>query len=63
MKYDFQGSSENAIFIPGDGGQFLAIFPSLDMVIAFTAGIYDKDPTRMYWEIINESIIPSLREK
>lgn len=61
MKYSFQGKSENSIFIPGDGGQFLAVFPSLEMVIVFTAGIYDKDPTKMYWEIINKNILPALR--
>ena len=63
MNYKFRGKSESAICIPGDGGQFLAIFPPLDMVIAFTAGIYDKDPTKMYWEIINENILPTLKEK
>jgi len=63
MKYDFLGKSENAIFIPGDGGQFLAVFPSLDMVIVFTAGIYDKDSTKMYWTIINNDILPALKEK
>ena len=62
MKYNFQSKSENAIFVPGDGGQFLAVFPSLDMVIIFTAGIYDKYPTKMYWEIINNNIIPALKK-
>ena len=33
------------------------------MVIEFTAGIYDKDSTKMYWEIINNDILPSLKEK
>ncbi|MBE0638932.1 MAG: serine hydrolase [Bacteroidales bacterium] len=63
MKYKFRGKSQTAIFIPGDGGQFLGVFPSLDMVIAFTAGIYDKDPTRMYWEIINKNVLTALKEK
>ena len=63
MMYEFRGKSQTAIFIPGDGGQFLVVFPSLDMVIAFTAGIYDKDPTQMYWPIINNNILPALKEK
>ncbi len=62
MKYGFGGKSENAIFVPGSGGQFLAVFPSLDMVIVFTAGIYDKDPTKMYWAIIKDNILPALNE-
>jgi len=61
MIYNFRGKSENSIFIPGDGGQFLAVFPSQAMVVVFTAGIYDKDPTRMYWEIINKNILPALK--
>lgn len=61
MRYEFRGRTETAVFIPGDGGQFLAIFPSSDMVIVFTAGIYDQDPTGMYWEIINENILPALK--
>jgi CubicO group peptidase (beta-lactamase class C family) len=63
MKFEFGGKSQTAIFIPGDGGQFLVVFPSLDMVIAFTAGTYDKDPTRMYWEIIDNNILTALKEK
>ena len=61
MKYSFRGNSENAIFIPGSGGQFLVVFPSLDMVIVFTAGIYDKDPTKMYWAIIKDNILPAMK--
>jgi CubicO group peptidase (beta-lactamase class C family) len=63
MQYGFGGKSENAIFVPGDGGQFLAVFPSLDMVVVFTAGIYDKDPAKMYWAIINNSILPAMEGK
>ena len=62
MKYDSRGKSENAIIISGSGGQFLAVFPSLDMVIVFTAGIYDKDPTKMYWKIITDDILPAVKE-
>ena len=61
MKYSFRGKSENAIFIPGSGGQFLVVFPSLDMVIVFTAGIYGKDPTKMYWAIIKDNILPAVK--
>lgn len=61
MKYKHNGESQVAVFIPGDGGQFMSVFPSLDMVVVFTAGIYDKDPTRMYWEIIKENLLPALK--
>ena len=62
MKYGSRGKSENAIIISGSGGQFLAVFLSLDMVIVFTAGIYDKDPTKMYWKIITDKILPAVKE-
>jgi CubicO group peptidase (beta-lactamase class C family) len=61
MFYDYDGKTENAIFVPGDGGQFLVIFPSLEMVIVFTAGNYSKDATKTYWSIIENSILPALK--
>jgi CubicO group peptidase (beta-lactamase class C family) len=60
MKFNFRGKAEYAIFVPGSGGQFLAVFPSLDMVIAFTAGTYEKDATKMYWAIIKNNILPAI---
>ena len=61
MKFKYRGNYESAIFAPGDGGQFLVVFPSLDMVIVFTAGNYDKDSTKVYWEIITDNILPALK--
>jgi CubicO group peptidase (beta-lactamase class C family) len=63
MKYGSGSGSGYAIFVPGSGGQFMAIFPSLDMVIVFTAGIYDKDPAKMYWAVIRDNILPALKSE
>jgi CubicO group peptidase (beta-lactamase class C family) len=62
MNFNFRGLSEKAIFIPGDGGQFIAVFPSLDMIIVFTAGNYGTNPTTTYWKLIKNEILPALTE-
>jgi len=61
MKFEFRNQTEKAIFVPGDGGQFLAVFPSLEMVIGFTAGNYNTDPTDTYWDLITDQILPAIK--
>ncbi len=63
MKYNFDGEEEKAFFVPGDGGQFLIVLPSLDMVIVFTAGNYGTNPTTIYWNIIQNEILPAVKIK
>ena len=62
MLFDFKEKKETAIFVPGDGGQFLAVFPSLEMVIVFTAGNYGTDPTPAYWKLINKFVLPAIKD-
>jgi CubicO group peptidase (beta-lactamase class C family) len=63
MKYDFDGEEEKAFFVPGDGGQFLVVLPSLKMVIVFTAGNYGVNPTTIYWNLIKNEILPAIQIK
>jgi len=60
MKLNVEGNMEKAIFAPGDGGQFIAVFPTMDMVVVITAGNYDMDPTSTYWSLIKNNILPAL---
>jgi CubicO group peptidase (beta-lactamase class C family) len=60
MRTKVDGVNTKAIFAPGDGGQFISVFPSLNMVIVFTAGDYNSDPASKYWNIINSEILPAV---
>jgi len=61
MKLDVEGVGEKAIFISGDGGQFIAMFPAIEMVIVLTAGNYDIDPNETCWDLIRNEIFPALK--
>ncbi|MCD4736502.1 MAG: beta-lactamase family protein [Bacteroidales bacterium] len=60
MLYEFNGKQNKAIFAPGDGGQFIAILPSLEMVIVITAGNYGINVTSASWDLIEEKILPAV---
>jgi len=60
MELEISGREEKAIFVPGDGGQFLAVFPSLNMVIVITAGNYNQDATTKCWALIKKAILPAV---
>jgi CubicO group peptidase (beta-lactamase class C family) len=51
---------ERVIFAPGDGGQFIAVFPSREMVVVITAGNYGTDTTSTYKKLIRNHILPAL---
>jgi CubicO group peptidase (beta-lactamase class C family) len=57
MKLDVNGAVTPAYFTPGDGGQFLAVIPALNMVFAAMAGNYGADPTSTYWKMIKKHIL------
>jgi len=60
MLYEFEEKGEKAIFAPGDGGQFIAVLPALEMVIIITAGNYGTNVTTTSWNLIREEILPAL---
>ena len=53
------GRSIEYIFVPGDGGQFLAVFPELNMVMVMTSGNYGKSFIPDFFRIVREDILPS----
>ncbi len=52
---------EHSYFVPGDGNQILAVFPSFDMVVVFTAGNYGRDPKSEYYSLFEEFILPAVK--
>jgi CubicO group peptidase (beta-lactamase class C family) len=50
----------HSYFVPGDGGQLLAVFPDLKMVIVLTAGNYGTDVKSVCFAMIRKYILPAL---
>lgn len=55
-----KGRSVDYIFVPGDGGQFLAVFPEQDMVIVMTSGNYGRPFIRDFFRIVQKNILPAV---
>ena len=51
----------HSYFVPGDGGQLIAVFPDLNMVIVFTAGNYGTDVKSVCFNMIYRYILPALQ--
>jgi CubicO group peptidase (beta-lactamase class C family)/pimeloyl-ACP methyl ester carboxylesterase len=55
-----RGGTVRSYFVPGDGGQLLAVFPDLNMVIVFTAGNYGRDVKSVCFSMISRYILPAV---
>ncbi|MBN2266627.1 MAG: serine hydrolase, partial [Candidatus Aminicenantes bacterium] len=49
-----------AYFVPGDGGQLLAVFPDLRMVVVMTAGNYGPDAKTACFSMIRQYVLPAV---
>ncbi len=50
----------HSYFVPGDGGQLLAVFPDLNMVIVLTAGNYGRDDKSVCFSMIRQGLLPAI---
>ena len=50
----------HSYFVPGDGGQLLAVFPDLDMVVVLTAGNYGQDDKSVCFTMIRQGLLPAV---
>mgnify|MGYP001029600185 CR=1 FL=1 len=55
-----RGGTVHSYFVPGDGGQLLAVFPDLDMVIVLTAGNYGRDVKSVCFSMIGRYVLPAV---
>jgi CubicO group peptidase (beta-lactamase class C family) len=60
VNLNYHGQTIRSFFVPGDGGQLLAVFPGLKMVIVFTGGNYGTDVKSTYFAIIYQHILPAV---
>jgi len=61
----FQGNQKllTAICATGNGGQYLMLFPELDMMAVFTGGAYNSNDDKLPFAIVNKVFIPSITSK
>ena len=52
----------HSYFVPGDGGQLLAVFPDLNMVIVFTAGNYGTNVKSVCFAMIKRYLLPAVQQ-
>ncbi len=50
------------IVATGNGGQYLMIFPTLDLALVFTGGAYNSQEDKLPFQIANKVILPAFME-
>jgi len=61
MDLEFRGETVDYYFMPGYGGNLLAVFPGFDMVVVFTGANYDWNVRSVYNKMLEEHLFPALR--
>ncbi len=61
IPFKFKDKTTIAKTATGNGGQYIMIFPELEMVAVFTGGAYNSQQDKLPFAIMNRVIIPSLR--
>lgn len=60
VNLNYQGQTVRSFFVPGDGGQLLAVFPESKMVIVLTGGSYGTDVKTFCFGLIYQHILPAV---
>ena len=55
------GFAIESYFTSGNGGNFVFVFPSLDLVVAFTGSNYDSRASDQPFQILAERLLPIVR--
>lgn len=60
-EFSIDQKNYSSILAWGDGGQFLFIFPDLNLVVVSTAGNYGKGQDQVIFEILNQYLLPAVQ--
>jgi hypothetical protein len=63
MDLEVHGKTVSNYFMPGYGGNMLAVFPDFDMVVVFTGANYDWNVRSIYNEMLEDHLFPALRSR
>ncbi len=61
-RFNVNGTQWEATCAQGNGGQFLFVFPDLQLVAVFTGGNYDSPKMDMPFQIVSNLVLPSQPE-
>jgi hypothetical protein len=50
----------DAVEARGNGGQYISVFPSLDLVVVITGGNFRNGKTRQPEEILQQFVLPAV---
>jgi hypothetical protein len=56
-----EGIAVESYFTSGNGGNFVFVFPSLELVVAFTGSNYNSRASDQPFQILAERLLPTVR--
>jgi CubicO group peptidase (beta-lactamase class C family) len=61
MDLDYRGENVAYYFMPGYGGNLLAVIPRFNMVVVFTGANYDWDVRSVFNRLLEDHLLPAVR--
>jgi CubicO group peptidase (beta-lactamase class C family) len=58
--FSHDGAPLESFFTSGNGGNFVFVFPALDLVVAFTGSNYDSNAMDQPFQILDARVLPSI---
>lgn len=63
LPFQYQGRAIMSKLATGNGGQYIIVFPELELIAVFTGGAYNSQDDKLPFALMNRVILPSLRMK
>jgi len=60
--YTVDGQRIDSYYAHGRSGQYIAVFPELDMVVVSTAQNYSRGWTKLFYRMVEKNILPAIEE-
>ena len=58
--FTHDGTALECFFTSGNGGNFVFVFPALDLVVAFTGSNYNSDAMNQPFQILDKRVLPAV---
>ena len=59
LPFQYQGKAIQCKLATGNGGQYIMVFPELELVAVFTGGAYNSQDDKLPFALMNRVILPS----